>query len=60
MEDQEEEKISEFIKKEIERPKQKRLSREKLIEEATTISALSTELGLLLEVKLFKKYFFIY
>uniref|UniRef100_A0A1I8AZC4 Uncharacterized protein n=1 Tax=Meloidogyne hapla TaxID=6305 RepID=A0A1I8AZC4_MELHA len=52
MEDEEEEKKSEFIKKEIERPKQlkrKRLSREKLIEESTTISALSTEIGLLLE-----------
>lgn len=53
----EEEKEIEFVKIEVERPKQlkrKRLSKDKIIEEATTISALSTELGLLIGVKLLK------
>ncbi|CAK5080246.1 unnamed protein product [Meloidogyne enterolobii] len=54
--EKEEEKEEEFVKIEVERPKQlkrKRLSKDKIIEEATTISALSTELGLLIEVKVF-------
>ena len=34
--------------------KRKRLSREKIIEEATTISALNTEIGLLIEVNYYK------